>query len=36
MKIERDNANLCLFKDVEKGECFEHAGVFYLKNNLFL
>lgn len=26
MKIEKNNANLCFFKDVEIGECFEYDG----------
>jgi len=31
MKIERDNANSCFFKDVERGECLEYGEDIYLK-----
>ena len=33
MKIEKNSTVSLFFKDVEKGECFEHSGYIYLKTD---
>lgn len=36
MKIEKNNANFCFFKDVEIGECFEYEENICLKTRVLV